>query len=423
VSHLLSSIFKMHDRHLFEVFVYSLSGDDKSSWRQKCVDEVEHFQDISLLQADDAATLIHSDGIHVLFNLNGYTKGGRSEIFSLRPAPIAINFLGYNGTTGADYIDYIVGDDVVIPEEVSERSEASQQHINSNTTQHTSCPCELNCYLCLHDVAHPSTIELTLSTILARSFHLCSAQHSDNYSEHLISMPSSFVVNDMRNIAPYMLDDELEQEAKRTFNRSYYGISDDVFVYACFNQLYKITPEVFKVWCEVLLARDNTVLWLLKFPEIGAENLYAEAEKHGVGRERIVFSEVAEKKEHIIRCNLADLVLDTTHCGMTTSTEVLWSGTPMISVLGGGMSERIGGSLLKGCGLDELVCKSLEEYKDKAIQLANEPEKLMEHRRKLEGGRESCDLFNTKKWIKGQEERISTAVHNYEKGHKLHDLK
>jgi len=87
------------------------------------------------------------------------------------------------------------------------------------------------------------------------------------------------------------------------------------------------------------------------------------------------------------------------------------------------MSERIGGSLLKGCGLDELVCKSLEEYKDKAIQLANEPEKLMEHRRKLEGGRESCDLFNTKKWIKGQEERISTAVHNYEKGHKLHDLK
>jgi len=92
----------------------------------------------------------------------------------------------------------------------------------------------------------------------------------------------------------------------------------------------------------------------------------------------------------------------------------------MLSVLGENMSNRIGGSMLRSCGLEELVCTSLEEYKEKACQLADDPGKLLELRRKLEGGRESCPLFDTKKWVREFEEKVTFAVHQYEKGHKTH---
>ena len=193
-------------------------------------------------------------------------------------------------------------------------------------------------------------------------------------------------------------------------------------MYACFNQLYKITPEIFSAWLDILSAREGTVLWLLRFPELGADNLLEAAKKRGIDETRIIFSDVAVKKEHIIRCNLADLVLDTENCGMTTNVEVLWSGTPLLTLLGSSMNSRIGGSLLKGCGLDELCCGTLEEYKEKAMQLADDPGKLLELRRVLEGGRETNPLFDTKKWVKDFEEKITKAVHGHEKGHKLHNV-
>jgi len=76
---------------------------------------VEHFKDISLLHAADAAQLIHNDGIHMLINLNGYTKGNNNGIFAFKPASIQIQFMGFCGTMGADYIDYMIADETVIP--------------------------------------------------------------------------------------------------------------------------------------------------------------------------------------------------------------------------------------------------------------------------------------------------------------------
>jgi protein O-GlcNAc transferase len=78
------SVFGFHDRSQFDVYCYALSADDQSVWRRRITDDVEHFKDVSALLSADLAKMIHSDGIHILINLNGYTKGARNEVFALQ---------------------------------------------------------------------------------------------------------------------------------------------------------------------------------------------------------------------------------------------------------------------------------------------------------------------------------------------------
>merc|ERR1711920_779654 len=111
----MQSVFGMHDRSRFEVFCYALTPNDNSQWRRKIESEVEHFRDISNLMNGDAARLINDDGIHILVNLNGYTKGSRNEIFALRPAPVQVSYMGFCGTLGADYMQYMIGDNIIVP--------------------------------------------------------------------------------------------------------------------------------------------------------------------------------------------------------------------------------------------------------------------------------------------------------------------
>merc|ERR1719284_2276194 len=88
-SHLMQSIPGVHDRSRVEIFCYSLAPDDNTTFRQKVSRGAEHFIDLSQIPDNGkAADRIHADGIHILVNMNGYTKGARNEIFALKPAPI-----------------------------------------------------------------------------------------------------------------------------------------------------------------------------------------------------------------------------------------------------------------------------------------------------------------------------------------------
>ena len=90
LSHLMQSVFGLHNVHKFEVYCYSLSPSDKSHYEKRISRDAEHFVDISSMHSAEAAELINNHGIHVLINLNGYTKGCKNEIFALRPAPIQV---------------------------------------------------------------------------------------------------------------------------------------------------------------------------------------------------------------------------------------------------------------------------------------------------------------------------------------------
>ncbi|MBV9124889.1 MAG: tetratricopeptide repeat protein [Planctomycetes bacterium] len=117
--HLMQGLFGLHDRQRFEVFAYSLGPDDRSPYRQRVAQDCEHFVDVHGASVADVARRINADGIHLLIDLKGYTGGGRPGVLALRPAPIQVNYLGYPGTMGAGFIDYLISDRVITPPEAA----------------------------------------------------------------------------------------------------------------------------------------------------------------------------------------------------------------------------------------------------------------------------------------------------------------
>ena len=117
VACLIAEVFELHDRSSVEVVAYSYGPDDGSELRKRLSCACDRFVDIGSAAFADAARCIYQDGIDILVDLQGYTRLARTQIAALRPAPIQVNYLGYPGTMGADFIDYIVTDRFITPPE------------------------------------------------------------------------------------------------------------------------------------------------------------------------------------------------------------------------------------------------------------------------------------------------------------------
>lgn len=115
-AHLMRSLFGLHDRAAFRVHAYSTGADDGSGYRQRIAADCDSFIDIAGLTASAAADRIHADQVDILIDLKGYTQGARLDVAALRPAPIQVAYLGFPGTTGADFFDYVLTDRIVTPE-------------------------------------------------------------------------------------------------------------------------------------------------------------------------------------------------------------------------------------------------------------------------------------------------------------------
>ena len=110
-------LFEQHDRSRFEVTGISFGPDQNSPMRQRIKAGVEHFVDVRDKSDREIAELIHRLEIDIAVDLMGFTMRGRLNVFARRPAPIQVNYLGYPGTLGASYIDYIIADLTIIPED------------------------------------------------------------------------------------------------------------------------------------------------------------------------------------------------------------------------------------------------------------------------------------------------------------------
>ena len=116
--HLMSKIFILHDKEKFEIYAYSIGPKRDDFMRQNLIKAVDVFHDVSQMNDRDIAMLARQDEIDIAVDLKGYTYQSRTGIFAFRAAPIQINYLGYPGTMGADFIDYIIADKIIIPEEL-----------------------------------------------------------------------------------------------------------------------------------------------------------------------------------------------------------------------------------------------------------------------------------------------------------------
>jgi predicted O-linked N-acetylglucosamine transferase (SPINDLY family) len=150
-----------------------------------------------------------------------------------------------------------------------------------------------------------------------------------------------------------------------------------------------------------LKAVPESVLWLSKASDKVIHNLRAEAKANDVDPERLVFAKFApERKDHLSRLRLADLFLDTPHYNAhATAADALWAGVPVLTVIGDTFAGRVAASQLNAAGMSELVVQSIDQYYEKALELASKPEGLSAIRRKLEANRFTAPLFNSKQYV------------------------
>ena len=116
VAHLMAGVFEAHDKQRFDVTAFSFGPEDASDVRRRIKCACEHFVDVRTASDQTIAELVYRREIDIAVDLNGFTMDNRSGVFLRRPAPIQVNYLGYLATMGAPYMDYIVADRTVIPE-------------------------------------------------------------------------------------------------------------------------------------------------------------------------------------------------------------------------------------------------------------------------------------------------------------------
>ena len=114
---LMTNIWELHDHSKFNIIGFDNAWSDKSNYRERIESSFDQLININRMSDLEAAKAIQDQGIDILVNLNGYFGRERQKVFAMKPSPIQINFLGFPGTIGAPYIDYIIADQNVIPEE------------------------------------------------------------------------------------------------------------------------------------------------------------------------------------------------------------------------------------------------------------------------------------------------------------------
>jgi predicted O-linked N-acetylglucosamine transferase (SPINDLY family) len=340
-THLMAQLFELHDHNKFEVYGFSFGPNILDEVRAKVSKSFYKFFELSTASDIEIVILSRELGIDIAIDLKGHTQDARTGIFAEGVAPIQISYLGYPGTMGAEYIDYIIADRIVVPEET-------------------------------------------------QAF----------YSEKIIYLPDCYQVNDSKR-----------KISDKNFSKNQLRLPESGFVYCCFNNNYKITPEIFNCWMRILQNVEGSVLWLFEDNEIASQNLRREAEQRGVDSGRLIFAGRMSTEEHLARHKSADLFLDTyPYNAHTTASDSLWAELPLLTLAGESFASRVAASLLNALNLSELITFSISEYEALAIELARSPSKLKALKHKLSSAKLEKSLFNTEAFARNLE-RAYTAVY------------
>lgn len=257
---------------------------------------------------------------------------------------------------------------------------------------HRAAPIQIN-YL-----GYPGTIGALADYLIADETLISEASKSW-YSEKIIYLPDCYQPNDSGR-----------RLSDRVFTREEVGLPSTGFVFCCFNNSWKILPEVFDLWMEILKAVDESVLWLFIDDQTAMRNLRTEASARQIDPSRLVFAQTMKHEEHLARYRLADLFLDTLpYNAHTTASDALWSGIPVLTHEGKSFAARVASSLLRNMGLPELIVQTPEEYLETAIGIALDPVKLQAIKAKVSSNRTVAPLFNTRLYTRHLEQAYELA--------------
>ena len=320
VSLQMAEFLERHDRSRFEVLGISTGLDDGTDFRARLIRSFDQFHDVRTENHPAVAALLRRLEVDILVDLGGHTRDSRIEIASHRPCPVQVSYLGYPGTIGADFVDYVIADPVVVP--------ADQQVF---------------------------------------------------YSEKILHLPGSFFVSDTRRAvapAPSRAAMGLPEEGPEEgfvfccFN-NHWKITAPVF--ESWMRLLQAVPDSVLWFIEARKAmrpRENLRAAAAARGVDPARLFFA--------------GKVESEAAHLGRYRAAGLFLDTLpYNAHATACDALWAGLPLITCRGKSFAGRVSASLLQAVGLPELVTDSLEDYEALALRLAREPELLRSFRDRL----------------------------------------
>jgi predicted O-linked N-acetylglucosamine transferase (SPINDLY family) len=334
VAYLTAELFELHERSDFEIVAFSFGPDVRDGVRTRMERGFDQFLDVRESTDEEVMRLSRKMEIDIAVDLGGFTDDARGpKIFCRRVAPVQLSYIGYLGTMGGGFMDYLIADETIVP-----------------------------------------------------------PQSRRYYAEKIIYLPS------------YQVNDSRRQMSERRFTREELGLPQDAFVYCCFNSNYKITPECFDSWMRILKSVDAAVLFLQAENEEAQHNLRLEAARRGVAEERLVFGGRLSVAEYLARYRCADLFLDTLpYNAGTTASDALWAGLPVLTCAGESFPARMAASILKAQGLPELIAETRAQYEAIAVDLATRPERLAAVRTKLDSGRGTSRLFDTRRFVRSLE--------------------
>jgi predicted O-linked N-acetylglucosamine transferase (SPINDLY family) len=334
ITHLTTEFFETINRSRFEVTAFYFGpAKNQDPYKARLIKVFDRFIDAIELNSLDVLRRSRELEIDIAIDLSGLTNEARTEIFALRVAPIQLQWLGFLGTMGAEFIDYIFADKILIPEE---------------------------------ERAH--------------------------YSEKIVYLPHYQPNNNNREIST------------REFIRSDFGLSDDQFVFCCFNGAYKISPHIFNIWMNILKGSPKSVLWIAEENETAKLNIKNEALARGVEPSRIVFANKIPLPGYMARFRFADIFLDTyPYSAGTVASDALRMGLPLIALQGRTFSSRMSSSLLHSINMPELVTKSSAQYEALAIDLYNDHGKYDMVKRKMQSELLKSPLFDIESTTKSIE--------------------
>jgi protein O-GlcNAc transferase len=323
-SELLVQVLEQHDRASFEVFALSAGRDDGSPLRRRVVAAVEHFVELHGSSPAHIAQRTRELGIDILVDLKGATHDTLMPVLAARPAPLQVGWLGFPGSSGAAYIDYVVGDPVVTP-----------------------------------------------------------LAHAAHFAEKIAQLPHCYQPNDAM------------RERAQPSPRGDWGVPEDALLLCAFHQSYKISAEVFDVWCALLREREDAYLWLLQWNTNVQATLSAAARARGIDPQRLLFAPLLPLQQHLDRLACADLYLDAWPCNAhTTASEALWVGVPVVTLQGSTFAQRVASSLLHAVQLDALVCHDAEGYRHTVLALAADAPRRAALKQHLAEQQQASALFD-----------------------------
>lgn len=217
--------------------------------------------------------------------------------------------------------------------------------------------------------------------------------HEAFYPEKLVHLPHCYQPNDNRQVI-----------ADRVLTRADCGLPTDGVVFASFNQSFKFDPLMYGLWMRLLAAVPGSVLWLLTYEGTSEANLKRAAVAQGVDPQRLIFAPKMPKAEHLRRIQLADLCLDTRiYTGHTTTSDVLWTGVPVVALRGKHFASLVSASGLTNMGMADLITGTLEDYEALALRLARDADARRDLRARIAANRPNAPLFDTPRFVRNLE--------------------